>query len=314
MSYDLFVSHASVDKLFADALVHKLEENGLRCWYAPRDIEPGAAWPAAISRAIKNAPAMLLIFSASSNNSDEISRELALAADSHSLVVPVRIDNVEPDESLAYHLSGRHWLDVAGMDTESATSHVLESLRRYGGLAGRKRGRGARRPRALKLALAALLLLLLGAGAYWLCGQLGFFVPERPENAAYFKAGEKAALNIYSERGDSRLLLGVLRLAPLPGADGEDYLLAATGQGGPDDGVIYRCQLVLGEDDMRYVLDINSKRHILFSVDQLGRGRFISPAGGEARLVYFDQRQEDPVQSAIFIDDYLSGRKWKARY
>lgn len=133
----LFVSHAAVDKLFADALVHKLEQNGLRCWYAPRDIDPGAAWPAAISRAIRECPVMLLVFSASSNSSDEISRELALAAESHSLVIPVRLDDVEPHESLAYHLSGRHWLDVAGMGTDKATSHVLESLRLFSNLAGR---------------------------------------------------------------------------------------------------------------------------------------------------------------------------------
>ncbi len=131
MGYDIFVSYSTQDKLFVDALVHRLEERHYRCWYAPRDISAGMTWPAAISRAIKEIPLMLLVFSASSNKSEEISRELTLASANKCIVIPVRIENVLPSEELEYHLSNRHWLDVYGLEVENAITQIMDGLRRY---------------------------------------------------------------------------------------------------------------------------------------------------------------------------------------
>lgn len=51
-----------------------LESRGIRCWIAPRDIIPGEDWGAAIIDAIKDARAMVLVFSSHSNESDQIKR------------------------------------------------------------------------------------------------------------------------------------------------------------------------------------------------------------------------------------------------
>ena len=134
MGYDIFVSYATQDKLFVDAMIHRLEEESYRCWYAPRDITAGVTWPAAISRAIREVPVMLLVFSASSNSSEEISRELSLASANKCLVIPVRIENITPSVELEYHLSNRHWLDVHGLAAEIAIGRVLEGLKRYSSL------------------------------------------------------------------------------------------------------------------------------------------------------------------------------------
>ncbi|MDB5446864.1 MAG: hypothetical protein JWQ97_2181 [Phenylobacterium sp.] len=42
MSHDVFISYSSRDKPTADALCHTLDAAGVRCWMAPRDIQPGA--------------------------------------------------------------------------------------------------------------------------------------------------------------------------------------------------------------------------------------------------------------------------------
>ena len=34
----VFISHSTADKTIADAICHRLEEAGVRCWIAPRDI------------------------------------------------------------------------------------------------------------------------------------------------------------------------------------------------------------------------------------------------------------------------------------
>ena len=40
MAYDVFVSYSHQDKLTADAVCATLEAQGVRCWIAPRDINP----------------------------------------------------------------------------------------------------------------------------------------------------------------------------------------------------------------------------------------------------------------------------------
>jgi hypothetical protein len=48
MAHDVFVSYSSKDKIIADSIVASMEQNGVRCWYAPRDMKPSedlGKWP-----------------------------------------------------------------------------------------------------------------------------------------------------------------------------------------------------------------------------------------------------------------------------
>jgi hypothetical protein len=54
MAHDVFISHSSVNKKAADAICHALEQNGVKCWIAPRDIPPGANYGGEIIKGIKN--------------------------------------------------------------------------------------------------------------------------------------------------------------------------------------------------------------------------------------------------------------------
>lgn len=114
-----------------DALVNGLETRKIRCWYTPRDIPAGLPWPAAIAQAIEHSSIMLLVFSESSNNSEEVARELALASNNRKVVIPLRIENVLPGNNLKFHLSNRHWLDVYGMAMDAVVKHVLDALGNY---------------------------------------------------------------------------------------------------------------------------------------------------------------------------------------
>ena len=138
MGHDIFVSYSTTDKLFVDALVNRLENDKLRCWYSPRDIPAGVTRPSAISQAIKQTPVMLLVFSESANASQEVLRELALASNHKSLVIPVRIENVLPGAELEYHLTNRHWLDVCDMELEAALARVAEGVQKYSALFQKK--------------------------------------------------------------------------------------------------------------------------------------------------------------------------------
>jgi hypothetical protein len=76
MKHDIFISYSSVDKNVADAVVAALENRGIRCWYAPRDIGAGTDWGESITDAISNSALMLLIFSENSNKSKRVLDEI----------------------------------------------------------------------------------------------------------------------------------------------------------------------------------------------------------------------------------------------
>ena len=48
MTHDVFISYSSVDRTAADTVCSILEQNGIGCWIAPRDITPGLDFAEAI--------------------------------------------------------------------------------------------------------------------------------------------------------------------------------------------------------------------------------------------------------------------------
>lgn len=112
MAHDVFISHSSIDKPTADAIVASLEANGIRCWIAPRDILPGSDWSESIVEAMEQAGTMVLVFSAHSNTSPQIRREIESAVSAGIPVIPFRIEDVLPCKSLQYFIGPQHWLDA----------------------------------------------------------------------------------------------------------------------------------------------------------------------------------------------------------
>jgi TIR domain len=110
--FDVFISYPHQDKVTADAACAKLEAEGIRCWIAPRDIAPGADWEASILGAINNCSFVVLIFFNHTNHSDQLGREVKQAFDGGKFVVPFRIENVAPVESLQQHIRAENWVDA----------------------------------------------------------------------------------------------------------------------------------------------------------------------------------------------------------
>ena len=85
------------DIAVAKTICPALESRGLSCWMVSRNIEGGESFQTSIPRAIKAAKVMLLVFSARSNNSEEVKKELALASRAKLIVIPLRIEDVIPN-------------------------------------------------------------------------------------------------------------------------------------------------------------------------------------------------------------------------
>jgi len=127
MSASIFISFASQDLKVANTLCKALESRGFKCWIASRDIAPGENFQIAIVRAIRNAKIMLLVFTGNSNNSDEMAKELALASQSKLIVVPLRIDDVRPNEAFSYEFATRQWIDFFA-DWETAIEQLAQRI------------------------------------------------------------------------------------------------------------------------------------------------------------------------------------------
>jgi len=112
MVRDVFVSYSQPDYGCAMELVSRVEQEGINCWIAPRDIAPSADWAAEIIDAISNSRTMILLFSASSNDSPQVRREVERAVHKQVSILPFRIENVLPSKSLEYFLSAQHWMDA----------------------------------------------------------------------------------------------------------------------------------------------------------------------------------------------------------
>jgi hypothetical protein len=111
MSANIFISFAAQDRKVAITLCQALESRGFQCWISSRDILPGENFQIAIVRAIRKAKLMLLVFTANSNNSEEMNKELALASQQKLTVVPLRIEDVAPNDAFAYEFATRQWID-----------------------------------------------------------------------------------------------------------------------------------------------------------------------------------------------------------
>lgn len=112
MARDVFISYSQPDQACAYELVERVEGAGLECWIAPRDIAPSADWAAEIIDAISGARTMVLVFSANSNESPQVRREVERAVHKNLCILPFRIENVLPSKSLEYFLSAQHWMDA----------------------------------------------------------------------------------------------------------------------------------------------------------------------------------------------------------
>jgi hypothetical protein len=112
MPHDVFISYSADDKATADAVCAKLEERAIRCWMAPRDIQPGRDWASAIVDAIGGARLMVVVFSGCANRSKQVMREVERAVTAGQPILPFRIEEVPYSKTLGYFLGTCHWLDA----------------------------------------------------------------------------------------------------------------------------------------------------------------------------------------------------------
>lgn len=110
-SPEVFISYSSKDQDVADMLIRCADQNNIRCWIAPSNIEAGP-YAKQIVQGIEAARVFVVIVSENAILSPHVKNELDLATNRipHGLIImPFKIDNTEYDAECRYYL-GRHEL------------------------------------------------------------------------------------------------------------------------------------------------------------------------------------------------------------
>lgn len=125
----VFISHSTTQRDVANHLALFLERKGIDTWIAPRDIPAGSEWDESIDAAIRHSSVFLLLFSSNADVSKHIKREIAIADRLDKPILPIRVENVEP-ERLSYWLATTQWFEW--LDQRDSTLELLvHSVRPY---------------------------------------------------------------------------------------------------------------------------------------------------------------------------------------
>jgi uncharacterized protein YjbI with pentapeptide repeats len=98
--YSCFISYSAKDQEFANRLHVDLQANGVRCWFAPHDVQAGKKLHEQIDEAIRVYDRLLLILSPSSMNSQWVKTEIANARkkelrEERRVLFPIRLCSFE---------------------------------------------------------------------------------------------------------------------------------------------------------------------------------------------------------------------------
>ena len=121
-----FISHAHQYLPIAQEICNKLEENGISCWIAPRNIT-SCDWAGSIIDGLSRADIFIFIVGEYSINSPECLKELTEATRRCSYIIPFKVDNTDLSPTMRYHLAPTHWLDASVPPLER---HIDELVQR----------------------------------------------------------------------------------------------------------------------------------------------------------------------------------------
>ncbi len=128
MPHDVFISYAAEDKTTADRVCSSLEAAGFHCWIAPRDIEAGTSFPAAIVNGIETARVLVLVLSSHADASPHVKSEVKCAFDNGVRIVPFRIEDLNLSTDMQYFLSTVQWLDAWDGSMDAHLAQLVKAV------------------------------------------------------------------------------------------------------------------------------------------------------------------------------------------
>ncbi len=108
----VFLSHSSKDEKSALEICSLIEQNGHKCFYAPRDIRSGYEYAEELVNGIDSSDAMLLLLSEDANDSPHVLREVERAVSKRIAIIVYKLQDLELSKSMEYFLMTHQWINA----------------------------------------------------------------------------------------------------------------------------------------------------------------------------------------------------------
>ncbi|HMR68529.1 MAG TPA: TIR domain-containing protein, partial [Anaerolineae bacterium] len=133
--HSCFISYSSKDKAFAQRLHADLQQNGVRCWFAPKDMRMGDRIRSTIDQSIRTHDKLMVILSENSINSEWVETEVETAFEEErkrkqTVLFPVRLDVavMETEQAWAANIRTRHIGDFSRWKDHNEYQQAFERL------------------------------------------------------------------------------------------------------------------------------------------------------------------------------------------
>ncbi len=128
---DVFISYQHESETIVKKIVDALENNNIKCWYAPRNIISGS-YAKSICDGIGKCKVFLLVLSEEASNSQHVLNEVELAykrLDSGIILMPFKITSEITNEEMNYYINRLQWIDAVNIPLEKAINDLLAKIK-----------------------------------------------------------------------------------------------------------------------------------------------------------------------------------------
>jgi len=129
MAHEVIITCSPEDSPVAEKTCSFLEDMGIGCWIASRDIPEGRPKKEALSAAIKASKVMVIVFSSYTNRATYLAPELNLATNANVAIIPLRLDDTEPEGVMQYYLADTQWLDADNPPAEEQLKKLADTVK-----------------------------------------------------------------------------------------------------------------------------------------------------------------------------------------
>jgi hypothetical protein len=122
LAHDVVIIYSKADKATAEAVCHRLESTGIRCWIAPRDISNDANQDDSIVQALGESKLAIMVVSPPVDPAGQV---MTAALNAEILIIPFRAEIQSPKHMISRHL---HWLDVLSEPLEARIRQLIDRV------------------------------------------------------------------------------------------------------------------------------------------------------------------------------------------
>ena len=113
----VFLSYNRLNLQVAEELKAELENRGIFVWKAPEDVPLSENYLPEEMKAIEECDSFLILISSSSQESVEVKKEFDKALELKKHIIPLRIQNIEPNEYYAQAFTAIQYKDMFNLDS-----------------------------------------------------------------------------------------------------------------------------------------------------------------------------------------------------